>query len=102
MSSGCTTTSITIKRNPKNYRLGNGLAGALLKITADGGDWLTGNFDGPEDAQALETAINDLLNGDGVAEVTWGTDWNIEIVGTHTVFTSASDDDPSTVNFATF
>ncbi len=102
VSSGCTTTSITIKRNPKNYRLGNGLVGALLKITADGGDWLTGNFDGPQDAQALETAINDLLNGDGVAEVTWGTDWNIEIVGTHTVFTSASDDDPSTVNCATF
>ena len=74
---------------------------ALLTITADGGDWLTGNFDGRR-MQALETAINDLLNGDGVAEVTWGTDWNIEIVGTHTVFTSASDDDPSTVNFATF
>jgi len=102
VSSGCTTTSITIKRNPKNYRLGNGLAGQLLKITADGGDWLTGGYDGPDDAQQLETDINALLNGDGVAEVTWGTDWNIEIVGTHIVFTSASDDDPSTVNFSTF
>lgn len=103
VTNGCTTTNITIKRNAKNYRLADGLNGEISAIVADGGDWLTGTFAGDADgAQALETAINALLAGDGVAEVTFGTDWNIEIVGTHVLFDSAEDDGPDSKDFSTF
>jgi len=91
VTNGCTTTSITIHRPAKSYVLGEGLTGSLTNITANGSALGLGTFAATAaGALALQDALNDVLGGDGVASVTFGTDWNIRITDTHTVFTSAT------------
>lgn len=94
-------TTVTIHRPAHDYVLGASLTGALTGITADGGAFGIGASYAATaaGASALQDAINDLLGGNGVASVTFATDWNITITGTTVVFASATNGS-DTVNFS--
>lgn len=85
-------TTVTIHRPAKDYILGDGLTGALTGITANGGALgIAASYAATAaGANLLQDALNDLLGGNGSASVTFGTDWNISIQDTTTVFTSAT------------
>lgn len=104
ITDGCTSTTITISRPAQSYQLASGLTGTIASMVVDGGSFPLPNAPYAATgagADALQDDINDALNGDGYANVSWtGSAWAITVTDTKHIFTSATNGTGTTKNFS--